>query len=146
MKILFVDDKEEERYLGETLLKNSGYEIKTATNGREALEKLRDENFDMIISDILMPVMDGFQFLREVRGDGQLKEILFVFYTATYTDQEDEEFALRIGADKFIRKPTDPDEFLKILQGVIKEKKNGKIIPKKPALVKDRETFKLYSA
>ena len=145
MKILFVDDKEEERYLGETLLKNSGYEIKTAINGKEALERLLHENFDLIISDILMPVMDGFQFLREVRGDGQLKEIPFVFYTATYGDLEDEELALRIGADKFIRKPTDPEEFIAVIKGVLEDARKGKIQPSKPAKMEDTETFKLYS-
>ena len=145
MKILIVDDIKDQLYLLETLLKGNGYAVLPASNGADALEKLRNEGADMIISDILMPVMDGFQFLREIRGDDQLKEIPFVFYTATYTDQEDEEFALRIGADKLIRKPTDPDEFLKVIQGVIKDKRNGKITQKKPAAVGDRETFKLYS-
>lgn len=145
MKILIVDDIQDQLYLLESLLKGNGYAVVPASNGEEALEKLRTEGPDMIISDILMPVMDGFQFLRAVRGDDQLKEIPFVFYTATYTDEKDEEFALKIGADKFIRKPMDPKEFMRIIQGVIEDAKEGKIEPSKSAGMEDEETFKLYS-
>ena len=131
----------------ETLLKESGYEIVSAVNGAEALEKLRaePERFDIIISDILMPVMDGFQLCRECKGDDKLKDIPFVFYTATYTDGKDVEFALKLGVDKYIRKPTEPDEFIKIIQGVIRDVREGKIKRKKPVLEDEKEVFKLYS-
>jgi len=144
MKILIVDDKEESLYLVETLLKGKGYEVVSAVNGAEGLEKLRAESFDMIISDILMPVMDGFRFCEEVKKDEKLKDILFVFYTATYTDKKDEELASKTGANKFIRKPIEPDKFIKIVQGVIKNMEKGKIEPKKPIL-EEKEIFKLYS-
>ena len=145
MKMLIVDDVKMHIYLLEELLKGNGYEVFSATDGREALEKLRIEKADMIISDILMPVMDGFQFLRAVRGDDQLKETPFVFYTATYTDEKDEEFAIKLGADKFIRKPADPEEFMEIIKGVFEDTGKGRIEPKKPAKVENKETFKLYS-
>jgi len=144
MKILIVDDKEEDLYLLEALLKGKGYEVVSAINGAEALEKLRAEGFDMIIADILMPVMDGFRLCREVKRNEELKDIPFVFYTATYTDRKDEELALETGADKFIRKPIEPDKFIKIVQGVIEDVEKGKIKPKKPVL-EEKEIFKLYS-
>ena len=145
MRIIVVDDREEERYLAETLLKGSGYEVVTAVNGAEALEKLRTEGFDMIVSDVLMPVMDGFRLCRECKGDEKLKDIPFVFYTATYKDEKDEELASKVGADKYIRKPIEPEEFVKIIQGLFRDVEEGKIGPKKPALEEEKEVFKLYS-
>ena len=102
IRIIVIDDRQEERYLAETLLKRSGYDVVLAANGAEALEKLRTADFDMIISDVLMPVMDGFRLCRECKGDEKLKDIPFIFYTATYIDERDEELASKMGADKFI--------------------------------------------
>lgn len=132
MKILIVDDIEENLYLLETLLKGSTYEIASARNGIEALDILRKDLIDIIISDVLMPRMDGFQLCRECKKDDSLKKIPFIFYTATYTDKKDEEFALSLGADKFIIKPQEPEILLKIISGVIEEYKKGVLsIPKK---------------
>ena len=144
MNILIVDDKRDNLHLLEILLKGSGYEVVSAANGAEALEKLRAERFDVIISDILMPVMDGFQLCREVRGDKELKGIPFVFYTATYTDGKDEDFALKLGADRYVRKPVEPDELIEIVQGVLKDAERGKIARKEP-LLEEEEVFKLYN-
>jgi PAS domain S-box-containing protein len=123
MKILIVDDKEENLYLLETMLKASGYNVVSAMNGVKALEILQKESVRMIISDILMPKMDGFQLCRACKSDEKLKNIPFIFYTATYTTKKDEEFALSLGADRFIIKPEDPGKFLKIIQKLIKSKK-----------------------
>jgi PAS domain S-box-containing protein len=145
MKILIVDDKREDLYLLETLLKASGYQCVSASNGAKALQKLRAEGSDLIISDILMPVMDGFQLCRECKEDEELKDIPLLFYTATYTDEKDEELALKVGADKFIRKPVEPDEFIKIIQSVLRDAEEGKIGQKKPVAKEGKEVLKLYN-
>lgn len=145
MKVLIVDDMEEGRYLLEALLTGNGYEVVSAINGAEALEKLRADGFDMIVSDVLMPVMDGFQLCHEVRSDDALKQIPFVFYTAVYTEDRDEDLAMKVGADKFVRKPTEPDVFIKIIQGVARDALEGTLEPKKPLLEKEEEVFKLYN-
>ena len=145
MKILIVDDIEENLYLLETLLKGSGYEVELASNGAKALEKLHGQSFDMIISDILMPVMDGFQLCRNVMADNELRNIPFIFYTATYTSKKDEEFALKLGADMLIVKPLDPVELIKIIQDLFRNMKKDKGKPQEPALEREKEVLKLYS-
>jgi len=133
MNILIVDDKEENLYLLEAMLSGSGYEVVSAKNGVEALEKLKRDSFDMIISDILMPKMDGFHLCRECKSDDVLKQIPFIFYTGTYTDEKDEELALSLGAEKYIVKPQEPNVFLEILKNVNKERvKRPLVAPKRP--------------
>jgi len=140
MKILIVDDIEENLYLLESLLKGSGYEAVAAKDGVEALSRLKEKSIDIIVSDILMPRMDGFQLCRECKKDESLKKIPFIFYTATYTDQKDEGFALSLGAEKFIVKPVEPEVFLRILEEVIEEhKKGGLVAPKEP--IKEEEIY-----
>jgi len=145
MKILIVDDHNEDRYMLEVLLRRQGYEVVSATNGAEALEKALSDNPDMIISDILMPRMDGFQLCREVKTNEKLKKIAFVFYTATYTDPKDEEFALSLGAEKFIVKPTEPDVFIKILKEVISAYETGTLIAPKPPVEDEVVYLKEYN-
>jgi CheY-like chemotaxis protein len=100
-KFLIVDDNPQNLYMLEILLKTNGYDVEQAANGLEALELARIVPPDIIVSDILMPGMDGFSLCRVWRSDEQLKMIPFVFYTATYTDPKDERFALSLGADRF---------------------------------------------
>ncbi|MBC8182408.1 PAS domain S-box protein [candidate division KSB1 bacterium] len=145
MKVLIVDDSKENIYLLETILASEGFEVVSASNGAEALKKLESEDFQLIISDILMPVMDGFQFCRQCKEKAKFKDIPFVFYTATYTDKKDEQFALKLGANKFIRKPIEPDKFIRVVKNILDDAENGKLKPVQPPLQKDADVFKLYS-
>jgi PAS domain S-box-containing protein len=144
-KIMIVDDNREDRYMLQALLQGSGYVVVSAVNGVEALEKARRERFDMIISDILMPRMDGFQLSRECKKDDKLKDIPFVFYTATYTDEKDEELALSLGAAKFIVKPQEPEVFVEILRNVIGEHEEGKLLALKPPIEEETIYLKEYN-
>ena len=145
MNILIVDDLAENLYFLESLLKGSGFSVETAVNGKAALEKLEKTDVGLIISDILMPVMDGFELCRLVKKDEKLKEIPFVFYTSTYTEKKDEEFALELGASKFLLKPQEPDKFIKIIKDIIEDTKTGRL-KSEPAHINDDETvFKLYN-
>lgn len=130
MKILVADDLKANRYLLESALKSAGYLVKSANNGLDALNILRNSPVDMIITDILMPKMDGFQLCREVKADENLKNIPFVFYTASYTTPEDQKFGLDLGADRYIIKPVDPDEFLSVIGGILSEANS--IVPSEP--------------
>jgi response regulator RpfG family c-di-GMP phosphodiesterase len=146
MKILIVDDAVVNLYVLEMILKGSSYDVVSAGDGIEALERLREGPFDMIISDILMPRMDGFQLCRECRSDPALREIPFVFYTATYTEPKDKEFALNLGADLFIVKPMESKELLKIIGDAITNAKPvERKAPRKP--VEEEQVFlKEYNA
>jgi PAS domain S-box-containing protein len=126
-RALIVDDIKENLYLLEALLKAYGFITATANNGAEALGLALKDPPDIIIADILMPVMDGYTLCREWKKDDILKYIPFVFYTATYTHPKDGEFALSLGADRFIIKPQEPEDFMSIIEQVLSEFRNGKI-------------------
>jgi PAS domain S-box-containing protein len=144
MNILIVDDDETNTYLLESMLKGSGHAVQSAANGEEALERLAAGRYDLIISDILMPVMDGFQLCRKVKTDETFRHIPFIVYTATYTDPRDEAFAKKIGADRFVQKPCEPDIFM----GVVEELMAADGSPKEdrqPKQGAEEEILKLYN-
>ncbi len=68
-----------------------------------------------------MPVMDGFDLCRRWKADDRLKDVPFIFYTATYTDQKDERFAKNLGAERFIVKPQRPDDLVQAVRDVLEE-------------------------
>ncbi|HOT45807.1 MAG TPA: response regulator [Spirochaetota bacterium] len=145
MRILIVDDLEENRYLLRALLEGHGYDVEEARNGGEALARAKALVPDMIISDILMPEMDGFTFCTILKKDETLKQVPFLFYTATYTDARDEKLALAMGADAFIVKPTEPEVFLSRVEAILKTAKNGKLIPPQQHQVEDEVILKEYN-
>jgi PAS domain S-box-containing protein len=125
--ILIVDDNDDNLYMLRILLEGHGYKVDQAANGSEALFKAREGKQDLIISDILMPVMDGFTFCRTLKADERLKHIPLIFYTATYTDARDEKLALDMGANAFIIKPAEPDEFMRHVEEILVANKDGNL-------------------
>jgi len=121
-RILIVDDNQKNLYLLEAILKGNGYEVIAATNGAEALAAAKDDPPDAVITDILMPVMDGFELCRRWKADEQLNGIPVIFYTATYTDQKDQEFAQKIGVDRFIIKPQKPEVLASEIKRILDER------------------------
>ena len=143
--VLLVDDNPQNLYLLQVLLSANGFQVEGAANGAEALERARRDPPDMVISDILMPVMDGFTLCRAWKEDERLQHIPFVFYTATYTDPKDEDFARSLGADRFLIKPLEPDKFLTLILETLKNCQAGQpVAPRQP--VEEAEYYKEYNA
>ncbi|MBF0552241.1 MAG: PAS domain S-box protein [Deltaproteobacteria bacterium] len=123
MKILIVDDEDNSRIYLERALKAQGYGVESAATGTQALALARHSPPDMIISDILMPEMDGFMLCRQIKEDERLKTIPFVFYSATYCERDDEKLAMSLGASRFIVKPMELQDFLLIILKILEEDK-----------------------
>lgn len=139
MRILIVDDHAQNRYYLERLLVANGHECVGAGNGQVALDALRKSKFDVIISDVLMPEMDGFQLCRETRRDLYLRETPFIFYTATYTDAADRDFGLALGATAYVVKPAEPDEILIAVNGA------SSVPPSRELVDNDSEFYQGYN-
>jgi signal transduction histidine kinase len=145
-RILVVDDKEENLYLLRALLQGHGHHAVLAHNGVEALSQADAEPPDLVISDILMPGMDGFSLCRRWKGaDSALRDVPFVFYTATYTELRDEQLALSLGADRFIVKPAEPDEFLRTITDVLEQHQGGHLQARPSTLEPEVQYFREYN-
>lgn len=110
--ILVVEDIPNIRDLISVTLRFKGYPVITANNGEEALEIMREKRPALIITDILMPKMDGYAFVQNLRTDPATHNIPIIFLSATYTTPEDKIFGLSLGAARFIEKPIDTEDFL----------------------------------
>lgn len=145
MRVLVVDDEEAGRAYLRALLTGYGHEVVEAENGAQALEAARRQPPDLVISDILMPVMDGYRLCLEWREDGELAHIPFVFYTASYTDPADQELGSHLGADRFLLKPADPAELMAVIREVVQAER-ATVTPERAEAVRDdAATLKEYS-
>ncbi len=142
---LIVDDHDDNRYLLRTILSASGYAVVEASSGVEALAQARRERPTIIISDILMPQMDGFSLCRVCKRDSALADIPFVFYTATYTSAQDEELALKLGAARFIIKPVSDDVFVAVIADVLGEHAGGRLGVRPPPADDETVYYRLYN-
>jgi signal transduction histidine kinase len=125
-RVLIVDDHPTNRKLLRINLEADGYEVAEAENGQVALEVLGRDNIQVVISDLLMPVMDGYRLCDEIRHRDPIKDIPFIVYSATYTSQADEQLAMDIGADRFIRKPAPWEVITKALEDALSDRLSGR--------------------
>ena len=132
--ILIVDDKVENRYLLQALLQGHDHTVSEAANGEEALSEAARQRPDLVISDLLMPVMDGYTLLRKWKADPVLNAIPFIVYTATYTSANDERLARELGADAFIIKPSEPEDFIQQIDQVLDSSRQGAAPARTPSI------------
>jgi CheY-like chemotaxis protein len=110
--ILVVEDVPNILELLDVTLRFKGYPVVTASNGEEALEVVSKERPALVITDIMMPIMDGYTLAFNLRRDPDTSNIPIIYLSATYVTAEDKDFAMSLGAVRFLEKPVDPEDFL----------------------------------
>ncbi|MCK9244471.1 MAG: PAS domain S-box protein, partial [Candidatus Marinimicrobia bacterium] len=145
MTILIVDDMLDGRTMLATFLEKNGYQVLGTANGKEALEVLEKQSVDLIITDILMPEMDGYMLCKQIKSDKRWMHIPIIIYSATFTTRQDEIFAIKLGANRFVRKPVDTDSFLNIIRNLIEKGSNGTLDVTQLKFKKEEDVFKLYN-
>lgn len=110
--ILVVEDVPNILDLLDITLRFKGYTVIKSRNGQEALDRIAEQLPALVITDILMPTMDGYAFVQKLRTDPKTIQIPVIFLSATYVTPEDKAFAMSLGASRFIEKPIDTEEFL----------------------------------
>src|SRR5215204_2994485 len=118
--ILVVDDERNIVQLARLYLRNEGYQVEAAGNGREALEKVRQTNPSLILLDLMMPEMDGWEVCKQLRKTG---DIPIIMLTAR-DDDIDKVVGLELGADDYVTKPFNPRELVARVKAVLRRSQN----------------------
>jgi DNA-binding response OmpR family regulator len=116
--ILVVDDEEDVRTLLEMVFRKNGFEVRTATNGKEAVASAYEDPPDAILLDVMMPEMDGWQVLRALKGDESTRSIPVVMISAR-SERRDKMIGLQEGADGYIGKPFSPSEVVREIRALL---------------------------
>ena len=117
-KILVIDDERDFINILTMRLKAAGYEIVSALDGRDGLEKARKTNPDLIILDIMMPKMDGYEVCRLLKFDEKYKAIPIIMLTAK-TQDVDKAMGATVGVDDYMTKPFESDELIKKVKSIL---------------------------
>jgi signal transduction histidine kinase/CheY-like chemotaxis protein len=118
-RVLVVDDHAANRELIATLLGYAGHRVDEAADGAEALQKVRDAQPALVICDILMPTMDGYEFVRRLRADPAIAHTEVVFCTATFMESEARTLAASCGVSQILFKPCEPQDILDVVQAAL---------------------------
>ncbi len=117
-KILIVDDVPSELEMIGRILKKAGMEVVVATNGEEAIARIQETEPDLVILDVVMPRMNGFEVIRELRGDRKTSKLPVVFCSQKNTEI-DKTWGMDLGADAYITKPVDPVQLVNIVERLL---------------------------
>ena len=145
MKILIIDDSYEVRDVLRLIIERHNLEVVEAVDGQDGLEKAKTHHPDLIIVDALMPRVDGFTFLRNIKKDPRLHSIPCVLFSAIYTGSKDRELALSLGAATFIAKPSNSEEFLKEIESILERKMQPVAHIEKKMIEDEKEFLKSYN-
>ncbi len=118
-KILAVDDEKNIAKLVQTVLERAGFQVVTAYDGKEALQKIASEHPDLVILDVMMPYMDGFEVLQTMRRNAGTRDIPVIMLTAKSADQ-DVFRGWQSGVDLYLTKPFNPNELVSFVKRIFK--------------------------
>lgn len=141
--ILVVDDRRTSREFLVSLLGYKGYRVLEAADGADALEVVRSARPNLVISDILMPTMDGYEFVRRLRAEPEIAATAVVFYTAHYLAVEARRLAAACGVSQVVTKPAEPEAVLRVVEESLGMDRSAPVAP--PAAAFDREHLRLMS-
>ena len=117
-KILCVEDSPATQKFISFTLKYKGYDVVTANDGVEGMEKVANDTFDLIILDIMMPRMNGLEVLKEIKSNPEFKKTPVIMLTSE-KGEEDKANAIKLGASNFLNKPFQPPELLAAVGKII---------------------------
>jgi CheY-like chemotaxis protein len=120
-KILLVDDEPEIRYIARRMLEKAGHEVSEACDGEECLQKLKAEKPDLILLDVMMPGLKGWEVCRRIKAEDRTRSIPVVMFTVR-TSEEDLEESRKCGAEGHINKPFEREELLRVVNRVLDER------------------------
>lgn len=136
-KILVVEDESINSILIKRILTKVGHDVKIASNGLDALEQIKSNSFDVILTDWMMPQLDGIELIRRIRMNVAVHPLI-VMVTAIVSE-EAKEYSLKTGADDFVTKPVNADELLSIIENGLNRKQQKSTIPQ---IIPNRDIFK----
>jgi len=123
-KILIIEDSLTMQRILSFVLEKEGYDVEIANNGAEGLEKARTNKPDLIFTDLMMPIMDGFEVCRQIRADDSLKDTIVIILTSRGQDS-DVEKGLQAGADDYLMKPFDPPKVVERVHQIFSQEKTS---------------------
>lgn len=132
-KILIIDDDTDTLELVSLVLQKQGYRIVTASNGKQGLRKMSRETPDLILLDVMMPDMDGYEVARRLREDPQTAKVPVLMFTAK-SQLHDKEVGFQSGADAYLTKPTHPEELQAHIKELLARTENAEMQQVTPAL------------
>jgi len=119
-KVLVVDDEEYIQHILNFSFGAEGYDVVTASDGEEGVSKAKDEKPDVIVMDIMMPKMDGYEACKQIKTDPQTKDIPVILLTAKGRDA-DRKLGSEVGADDYVVKPFSPGRLIERVEGIMKK-------------------------
>ena len=125
--LLLVDDKPENLFALERILEDEGYTLLQAKSGHEALRMVLNHDVDLVLLDVQMPEMDGFQVAKLLRGAKKTKDLPIIFITAISKEYQYRQKGYELGASSYLMKPIDPDDLKKKIAYTLKLRKLGKM-------------------